>query len=347
VRLDAHPTVQAVRKRGLDQPDAGVLDAEWMRAAALEAGADDVAMVSIDHPGLDDERDHILNALPGTRSVVAFCCRMTRDNVRSPARSVANKEFHSAGEDVDEIARKLTLALEQRGVRAIYPPATFPQEMDRFPGRIWVVAHKTIAVAAGLGQMGIHRNVIHPKFGNFVLLGSILTDAEIDTYHEPLDYNPCLECKLCVAACPVGAISNTGEFDFSACYTHNYREFMSGFTDWAQTVADSDSAEDYRARVTDSESASMWQSLSFKANYRAAYCMAVCPAGEDVISPYLTNRKEFTEQIVRPLQRKEETVYVAHGSSAGSYVAKRFPHKTVREVDNGLGPPQPRGRDRG
>ena len=85
----------------------------------------------------------------------------------------------------------------------------FPMEMDRYPGKAWVVSHKPIAVAAGLGRMGIHRNVIHPKFGNFILLGTILTDAEVTEESRPIDYNPCLECKLCVAACPVGAIAPT------------------------------------------------------------------------------------------------------------------------------------------
>ncbi|WP_157261543.1 hypothetical protein [Paenibacillus sp. A3] len=42
-------------------------------------------------------------------------------------------------------------------------------------GPQWFISHKPIAVAAGLGQMGIHRNVIHPKFGNFILLGTIVT----------------------------------------------------------------------------------------------------------------------------------------------------------------------------
>ena len=54
------------------------------------------------------------------------------------------------------------------------PAMGFPMEMDRFPGKIWVVSHKPVAVAAGLGMMGIHRNVIHPKFGNFILLGTVL-----------------------------------------------------------------------------------------------------------------------------------------------------------------------------
>jgi ferredoxin len=188
------------------------------------------------------------------------------------------------------------------------------------------VPHKRVAVAAGLGQMGIHRNVIHPRFGNFVVLGTVATQAEVSEHGAPIDFNPCLECKLCVAVCPVGAIAEAGSFDFLACYNHNYREFMSGFVDWVQTVADSDDAADYRSRVTDAETVSMWQSLSFK----AAYCMAVCPAGEDVIGPWLHDRRTFLAEVVRPLQHKEETIYVTADSPAGDHVTRHFPHKQVR-----------------
>jgi len=149
-------------------------------------------------------------------------------------------------------------------------------------------------------------------------------------------YNPCLECKLCVAACPTGAISADGYFDFSACYTHNYREFMGGFTDWVETIAESRSARAYRRKVSDPESASMWQSLSFGANYKAAYCMAVCPAGEDVIGPFLTDRPGFLQQVVKPLQDKKEIVYVVPGCDAEGHVARRFPHKKAKRVGNGL-----------
>jgi epoxyqueuosine reductase QueG len=50
---------------------------------------------------------------------------------------------------------------------------------------MWVISHKPVAVAAGLGQMGIHRNVIHPKFGNFILLGTVLVDAEVSAGSTP------------------------------------------------------------------------------------------------------------------------------------------------------------------
>jgi len=314
------------------------LDRAWLRQVCLEAGADDVGFVEVDRPDLEKDRTDILNAFPHTKTLISFVIRMNREPIRSPARSVANLEFHHTGDQVNEVARNIVKQLEAHEIRALNPAMGFPMEMDHFPGKIWVVSHKTVAVAAGLGQMGIHRNVIHPKFGNFILLGTILMDAEVTNTSIPIDYNPCLECKLCVAACPVGAISSDGHFNFSACYTHNYREFMGGFTDWVENIADSGSAKQYRQKVTDAESSSMWQSLSFGANYKAAYCMAVCPAGEDVIQPFTTNRKKFVSDVLKPLQHKKETIYVTPGSDAETYAEKRYPHKPIKHVGNSLRP---------
>ncbi|GAB4151821.1 MAG: 4Fe-4S binding protein [Planctomycetaceae bacterium] len=340
MKLADHPTVKRLRERAetnnaLNQQP---LDANWLRQLVLDAGADDVGFVEIARPELDDQREDILKAFSRTKTLVSFVVRMNREPIRTPARSVANVEFHHVGDEVNEIGRKLVGLLEEQGVRALNPAMGFPMEMDNFPGKIWVVSHKPVAVAAGLGMMGIHRNVIHPKFGNFILLGTVLIDAEVSEHGQPIDYNPCLECKLCVAACPVGAISPEGDFNFSACYSHNYREFMGGFTDWTEDIADSKNRFDYRERVTDSESASMWQSLSFGANYKAAYCLSVCPAGEDVIGPYLADKKSHLHEIVKPLKEKEETVYVLKNSDAEEYVTKRFPNKTTKYVGNSLRP---------
>jgi hypothetical protein len=37
--------------------------------------------------------------------------------------------------------------------------------------------------------------------------------------------------------------------------------------------------------------------------------------------------------VVRPLQRKEETIYVREGSPAADHVARHFPHKQVKVID--------------
>jgi ferredoxin len=342
VQLAEHPTVKVYRERQLEGPPPSapdVLESAWLRQLCLDAGADDVGFVEIDQPEIADQRDDILAIFPHAKTLVSIVCRMNRGNIRTPARSIANLEFHHTGDEVNQAACRIVTELEKTGVRAINGGAMgFPMEMDRWPGKTWVVSHKPVVVAAGLGQMGIHRNVIHPRFGNFILLGTVVMDAKVTTPSKPIDYNPCLECKLCVSACPTGAIGADGHFDFSACYTHNYREFMGGFAGWVENIADSKSALDYRQKVSDPETVSMWQSLSFGANYKAAYCMSVCPAGEDVIGPFLTDRKQFLEEVVRPLQNKAETVFVVPNSDAEAYVARRFPHKKTKGVTNGLRP---------
>ncbi|MFA6163611.1 MAG: 2Fe-2S iron-sulfur cluster-binding protein [Methylobacter sp.] len=341
--LNEHPTVKMLRAR-----DAGedvnakatrTLQADWLRQLAMDCGADDAGLIDIDLPALDPQRTEILERYPWTKTLLSFVVRMSREPVRSSARSVANLEFHNTGDLVDEVSRHIVLSLEETGIRAVNPAMGFPMEMYQFPhGGAWVVSHKPVAVAAGLGHMGIHRNVIHPKFGNFILLGTVLIDAETTAQDGPLDYNPCLECKLCVATCPVGAIAPDGGFNFSACFTHNYREFMGGFTDWVEQVADSKDAMDYRKRISGPETAAMWQSLSHRANYKSAYCMAVCPAGEDVIGPYLRDRKAHLQEVVKPLQDKPEPVYVIKDSDADTFARKKCPNKTVKHVGNALQP---------
>lgn len=341
MNLEEHPTVRRLREASRDgatRGGGGPLTAHELRELARACGADDVGVVAIGHHELEPQRDEILRHYPWTRSLLSIVIKMAREPLRGPPRSVANLEFHRAGHETNEVCAAIVARLEDRGVRAVNPAMGFPMEMNQHPGPIWIVSHKPVAVAAGMGRMGIHRNLIHPKFGNFVLLGTVLLDQDVEEYDRPTNYNPCIECKLCVAACPVGAIKPTGEFDFQSCFTHNYREFMGGFTDWVEQIADSKEALDYRRRVNEPETASMWQSLTYGANYKSAYCMAVCPAGEDVLGPYLKDKAAHRREILKPLQDRPETIYVVAGTDSEEVARRKGKHKTVKPVGNGLTP---------
>lgn len=321
-----------------ERSNSSMLDADWLKQLALDCGADDVGLVEIANSALDDQRSDIQKFYPKAKTLLAIVCRMNREPIRSQARSVANLEFHSTGEHVNDVCRTIVKSLEKRGIPAINPPMGFPMETVNWPEKMWIVSHKPVAIAAGFGMMGIHRNVIHPKFGNFILLGTVLIGSEATRYDRPIDYNPCLSCKLCVAACPVGAISPDGNFNLASCYTHNYREFMGGFGDWVETVADAKNGKALRKKVTRQETVSTWQSLAFGPNYKAAYCLSVCPAGEDVIGPFIADRKQFLDENVKPLQAKEETIYVVPNSDAERHVKRRFPHKQTKRVRGSLLP---------
>src|SRR5215831_15557015 len=154
MKLAEHPTVKRFYEREDNQPPASPakLDAAWLKQLCRDAGADDVGLVEVGRPALDDQRDDILRFFPSTKTLVSYVCRMNREPIRSPARSVANLEFHHAGDRVNEIARQVVAALERHGVRAVNPAMGFPMETDRFPAKMWVVSHKPVAVAAGLGH---------------------------------------------------------------------------------------------------------------------------------------------------------------------------------------------------
>ncbi len=140
MKLAEHPTVKRLHQKAANASVLTVrtIDAEWLRETCLEAGAGDVGFVEIDRRELDEQRDDIVSYFPQTKALISFVCRMNREPIRSPARSVANLEFHHTGDQVNEVARKIVSALERKGVRAINPAMGFPMEMAHFPGKIWV-----------------------------------------------------------------------------------------------------------------------------------------------------------------------------------------------------------------
>jgi epoxyqueuosine reductase QueG len=305
---------------------------EKIRKIAIEEGADDIGFVNLDRPALQNDKEKLKTVYSKAKTAISLVKKMNRENIQSPARYSANVEFHHTIDDLTDIARRILRRLNDLNIRGVVPTVGFPMDMDALgKDALWHVSHKPIAVEAGLGQMGKNRNVIHQKFGNFILLETILIDTELDRYDYPIAYNPCVTCNLCVTACPVGAIQRDGDFNFMACMDHNYREFMGGFQEWSETLVSSKNIEQYRENFQDNETASMWQSLSFGANYKAAYCMAVCPAGEEVIPPFIENSKVFVNDILRPLKEKEESVYVRKGSRAERFASKN-PAKEIRHI---------------
>ena len=154
--VNEHSTLAAIRARQTQPPKVSeLLGAGWLRQLCLDAGADDVGFVEVDRPALAGEHPHIQRAFPRTRSLISFVLRMNRDNVRSPARSVANSEFHHTGDEVNDVARRITAALERAGIRAMNPAMGFPMEADRWGFEADVgrgaQAHR------GRGGQGVHR----------------------------------------------------------------------------------------------------------------------------------------------------------------------------------------------
>ena len=78
------------------------------------------------------------------------------------------------------------------------------------------VTEKPWGREAGLGWQGRHSVLINKSIGSFFFLGILILDTELD-YDEPFTKDHCGNCRLCVEACPTGAINDNRTIDARKC----------------------------------------------------------------------------------------------------------------------------------
>jgi epoxyqueuosine reductase len=80
------------------------------------------------------------------------------------------------------------------------------------------VLERDFAERAGVGFIGKHTNVISRQFGNWLLLGEILTTLELEP--DAPEKNRCGHCTRCLAACPTQAITAPFQLDARLCISY-------------------------------------------------------------------------------------------------------------------------------
>lgn len=82
------------------------------------------------------------------------------------------------------------------------------------------VLERALARNAGLGWIGKHTNLIHPKTGSWFFLGEIYTDLPLP-YDESFDSNHCGTCTACIDVCPTNAIVAPYQVDARRCISYH------------------------------------------------------------------------------------------------------------------------------
>lgn len=120
------------------------------------------------------------------------------------------------GDDYHRIIKRPLFALAD-ALAQQWPQHTFRCAVDTAP-----VMEREHAMNAGLGWIGKHTLVIHPKLGSWMLLGEIVTTLEIqpNPSREPAT-DHCGSCTRCIDACPTGCIAPDGyKMDASRCISY-------------------------------------------------------------------------------------------------------------------------------
>jgi epoxyqueuosine reductase len=74
------------------------------------------------------------------------------------------------------------------------------------------------AARSGVGFYGKNTLLITRRHGSWVALGTLVTDVELEPT-PPLDLD-CGECRLCIDACPTGALDEPGTLDSTRCLSY-------------------------------------------------------------------------------------------------------------------------------
>jgi epoxyqueuosine reductase len=147
------------------------------------------------------------------------------------------------------------------------------------------------AARSGVGFYGKNTMLITRRHGSWVVLGTLVSDVMLEST-EPLDAN-CGECRLCIDACPTGALDEPGTLDATKCLSY-----------WTQ--APGEIPESYRAELGTQV-------------YGCDICQDVCPwnrgiekrrAGNPQSDDGHVDLRSWLEQDGRELVREFDRLYV-------------------------------------
>ena len=151
---------------------------------------------------------------PDCRSVIMVA--MNYGPERDPratldARDTGTISVYARGDDYHDVIKKRLKALarwlvDQTG-------CTLKVFVDTAP-----VPEKRLAEQAGLGWQGKHTNLVSTDLGNWLFLGTIYTDLDLEA--DPPEKDHCGSCRACLDACPTDAFPEPYKLDARRCISY-------------------------------------------------------------------------------------------------------------------------------
>ncbi len=143
---------------------------------------------------LNIEKAEIINSRlfpESAKSVIAFLVpyRTDRNKSESLAHFATIRDYHGFSSELFErVVPKL---------KSIFPDKNFWGYADHSP-----INERKIAFMGGLGEIGNNGLLLNEKYGSYVFIGEILTNAILEEFVFETKKNLCIKCDKCLLACP-------------------------------------------------------------------------------------------------------------------------------------------------
>lgn len=158
-----------------------------------------------------DKRVDPRKLVPGAKSVISVLDNYFTED-RQDDRSVPLISMYAHGRDYHDVVRKKLKQLLEY----------IRREFGEVDGRVFVdsapVLERAWAARSGLGWIGRNSLLLTRNSGSFYFLGEIILDLEL-TYDAPVR-DLCAKCRLCIDACPTGAIVEPRKVDARKCLSY-------------------------------------------------------------------------------------------------------------------------------
>ena len=320
-----------------------ILTSDAVKEKAKSLGADlvgiaDGALMDQFPPYPDNPRtpSHITE-IDGAR-VIVLAKRISFATSRLPAWNDQHKFY---GDELlisalEELALDLVFWLEDNGVPGLMVPYHHVDPLKFIKGEDTQATHplsaEHAAVEAGLGTLGLNHQLITPEYGPRVILGLVMTSADIEP-DQKIDDALCLgpECGRCLTACPADAVQHWDR-DWKRC--DGFRspfgfEFMS---DYLTDILTEEDQLQQIAKLRGMESSEIFQAMLRGSGIITGCrrCADVCPVGND----YETLLKKWVDKIPEetPEKLKRLKTMVAEATLPEAYAKQ---HRWIGEFNLG------------
>ncbi len=131
----------------------------------------------------------------------------------TPFLTLGKVARYAWGADYHKVIRARHGALIEKIKSGIAAQARFLSSIDTRP-----LFERELAQRAGLGFIGKQNQLLSLEFGPWLFLSEIITDLELE--EDKPHRGDCGTCRLCIDACPTGAIVSPRELDASKCIAY-------------------------------------------------------------------------------------------------------------------------------